>query len=85
MGGRAALTIGAHATVVKCTVQNCALIQNTPVTLPAQGPMQLADPVGMGMAINMLFNVLTAKPRLKGESHIQFDLMRWPRATFTLV
>ncbi len=37
------------------------------------------------MAINMLFNLLTAKPRLKGESHIQFDLMCWPCATFTLV
>jgi hypothetical protein len=34
MGGRATSTIAAHATAVKCTVQNCALIQKTP-TLPA--------------------------------------------------
>jgi hypothetical protein len=47
--------------------------------------MPLADPVGMGMAIDVLFNLLTAKPRLKGESHIQFNLMRWPCAMFTLV
>jgi hypothetical protein len=33
----------------------------------------------------MLFNSLTAKPRLKGESHIQFNLMHWPCATFTSV
>ncbi len=37
------------------------------------------------MAIDMLFKLLTAKPRLKGESHIQFDSMRWPLATFTSV
>ena len=59
MGGRASSTIGAHATAVKHTVQNCALIQKTP-TLPARGPMPLSNPVGMGMAVDMLFNLLTA-------------------------
>ena len=45
--------------------------------------MPLTDPVGMGLAVELLFHSLTAKPRIKGESHIQFDSMRRPRATFT--
>jgi hypothetical protein len=46
--------------------------------------MPLTDPVGMGLAVELLFHSLTAKPRIKVESHIQFDFMRQPRATFTL-
>jgi hypothetical protein len=45
--------------------------------------MPIADQVGMGVAVSILFNSLTATPRLKGETHIQFDLMRRPRATYT--
>jgi hypothetical protein len=84
MGGRVSSTIGAHATAVKRRVQNCALIRKTP-TLPACSPMPLSNPVGMDMALDMLFNLLTAQPWLKGESHIQFDSMRCPRGTFTSV
>jgi hypothetical protein len=84
MGGRASSTIGAHATAVKRMVQNCTLIRKTP-TLPACGPMPLSDPVGMGMAVDMLFNFLTAQPWLKDKSHIQFDSIGRPRGTFTSV
>jgi hypothetical protein len=52
--------------------------------LPTQGPMPIADRVGMGVAVSILFNSLTATPCLKGETHIQFDSMRRPRATYTL-
>jgi hypothetical protein len=45
--------------------------------------MPLTDPVGMGLAVDLLFHSLNAMPRIKGESHIQFDSMRQPRATFT--
>jgi hypothetical protein len=58
------------------------MIRKTP-TIPLRGPMPCADKLGMGTAVDMLFNLLTAKPCLKGEKHSQFDLMRQPRATFT--
>jgi hypothetical protein len=83
MSSRAVSTIGSHAAAVKQTVMNCAQIRKTP-TLSARGTMPLADHLGMGIAMEMLFNSLTATPRLKGEAHIQFDLMQRPQATFTL-
>jgi hypothetical protein len=55
MGGRAVPTLGAHTAAVKQTVANCVQIRKTP-TLPARGPMPLADHLGMGKAVEMLFN-----------------------------
>ncbi len=43
----------------------------------------MVDTVGMGLAVELLFHSLNAVPRIRGESHIQFDSMRQPRATFT--
>jgi hypothetical protein len=82
MGGRAVLTIQSHASALKRVIQNCCMIRKTP-TIPLRGPMPCADDLVMGMAVDMLFNLLMAKPCLKGEKHIQFDLMRRPKATFT--
>jgi hypothetical protein len=82
MGGRAMATIKAHAAAIMRTTQNCKIIQMTP-PIPPRGPMPMSDSVGMGMAVALLFNSLSAIPRLKGETHIQFDLMRRPRATCT--
>jgi hypothetical protein len=45
--------------------------------------MPLADNLGMGMVVDMLYRSLSAKPWFKGESFIQFDSMQLPRATFT--
>jgi hypothetical protein len=39
--------------------------------------------MGMSIAVDMLFNAMTATPRLQGETHIQFELMRQVLATFT--
>ena len=69
-----------HAAALKRSVGNCHLIRKTPTM---GGPMPLTDPVGMGLAVELSFHSLTAKLRIKGESHIQFDSMRRPRATFT--
>ena len=82
MGGRAVATIHGHAAALKRSVGNCQLFRKMP-TIPPQGPMPLTDPVGMGLAVELLFHSLNAMPRIKGESHIQFDSMRQPRATFT--
>ncbi len=82
MGGRAIATIEAHALAVLRTVHNCQQFRKTP-TIPPQGPMPMLDSVGMGLAVELLFHLITAVPQIKGESHIQFDSVRRPRATFT--
>jgi hypothetical protein len=82
MGGCAETTIRAHVAAIRRAVQNSRLIRKTP-TLPPRGPMPIADQVGMGMAVDMLFNSLTDKPCMKGQALIQFDSMCRPRATFT--
>jgi hypothetical protein len=82
MGRRAVATIEAHATAILRTVQNCQQFRKTP-SIPPRGPMPISDGVGMGLAIELLFHSLTAVPHIKGESHIQFNSMRRPRATFT--
>jgi hypothetical protein len=51
--------------------------------IPAQGPCTLEDAVGMSVAVDMLYGSLVSVPRLQGESHIQFELMRCIRATIT--
>jgi hypothetical protein len=76
-------TIGSHAAAVKGTVTNCGRIRKTP-TLPVRGPMPLAGHLGMGIAVEILFNSLTARSRLKGKAQIQFNSMRCPCATYTL-
>jgi len=82
-GGLWPATIHGHAAALKRSVGNCQLFRKTP-TIPPQGPpMPLTDPVGMGLAVELLFHSLNAMPRIKGESPIQFDSMRQPRATFT--
>jgi hypothetical protein len=82
MGGRAVATIEAHKCAVLRMVRNCQQFHKTP-SVPPRGPMPLTDNVGMGLAVELLFHSLTAVPRLKGESHIQFESMRRPRATYT--
>ena len=81
MGGRAVATIEAHATAILRAVRNCQQFRKTPL-IPPRGPMPISDKVGMGLAIELLFHSLTAVPRIKGESHIQFDSLHRSRATF---
>jgi hypothetical protein len=82
MGGRAIATIKAHSTAILIAIHNCQQSRKTPL-IPPQGPMPMSDNVGIGLAVELLFHSITAVPRIKGESHIQFDSMRRPRATFT--
>ena len=83
MGGRAVATIHGHTAALKRSVSNCQLFRKTPA-IPPQGLMPLTDTVGMGLVVELLFHLLNTMPHIKGESHIQFDSMRCPRATFTL-
>ena len=43
--------------------------------------MPLEDNAGMSIAVDMLYNSLSARPRIMGETFIQFDSMRRVRAT----
>jgi hypothetical protein len=45
----------------------------------------MTDDLGMGKATEILYNSLTAKPRIQGQTHIQFDSVRRARATYTLL
>jgi hypothetical protein len=82
MGGRAVTTIPAHAAATKRVVWNCSLFRKTP-TIPARGPMPTGDNVRMSTAVDMLFDSITAKARLKGEDYIQFKSMRRVRSMLT--
>ena len=82
IGGRAVTTTQAHAAAVKRIVCNCAAIRKSP-TIPARGPMPLGDAVGMGIAVDMLQNLLLATLRIPREEHVQFESVRRLRSTFT--
>jgi hypothetical protein len=82
MGGCTITTTKSHAAAIKHMVWNCATIHKTP-TIPPRGPCPLSNTVGMSITVDMLFNVMTDTPRLWGETHIQFELMRQVRTTFT--
>ena len=81
-GGRAVSTIIAKASSIRRTVRECELIRKAPF-IPTRGPMPMSDPVGMGMAVEMLLHSVVAAPRLKDQKFIQFDTMRKLRSTFT--
>lgn len=60
------------------------MIGKTP-TLTNRGLFPILDEVGMGVAVEMLALSVSARPRLKGQEFIQFDTMRKPRATHSLL
>ena len=84
MSSRAESTIASHAAAAKRSIKLCALVGKTPDLL-RRGPMPVSDPVGMGLAVEMLIMSVVARPRLKGQEFIQFDTMRKPRAMHSLL
>lgn len=82
INSRAPATIKAHVAAVNRTIRHCKLLHKTPA-LGLRGPMPTKDPVGMGLAVEMLFLSVTARPRLRDQEFIQFDTMRKPRGTFS--
>ena len=65
MGGRTAATIEAHTSSILQAVLNCWQFRTTPA-IPPQGPMPMSDSVGMGLAVEVLFHLITAVPRIRG-------------------
>jgi hypothetical protein len=80
MLGKAPLTIGHHVCETVSAIKNAELIHKTPL-FHAQGTFPLGDPVGMGLAVDMLVKSLVAKGQL--EKHVQFSTLRRLRATYT--
>jgi hypothetical protein len=80
-GGQAITTTSAYASATKRLVGKCAMFRKTPM-IPPRGPFPLSDTVGMSTAVNMLFHSITAKSRLAGEMHIQYNSMRKIRLTY---
>jgi hypothetical protein len=72
MGDCAITTTKSHAAAIKC------MVWNSP-----RSPYPLSDTVGMSIAVDMLFNAMMATPKLWGETHIQFKMMRQVHTTFT--
>ena len=82
MGSRAPSTIRSHAAAVCRSIKLCTGFGKTP-TIMTRGPMPLQDTVGMGLAVEMLYHSIVAKPKLRGQQFIQYDSMRKLRSTFT--
>lgn len=80
--GRAKSTIASHVRGVKLAIRLSEELGKPPSpSLTPRGPMAISDPVGMSLAVEMLFHSVSAKGRIK--EHIQFDTMRKGRSTFS--
>jgi hypothetical protein len=51
--------------------------------IKARGPMPMKDLTGMGVAVDVLVYLLTAKPRIAGQRFIQYSTTRKIRGTYT--
>ena len=78
--GPAAATIAAHRTGVDRVVRQCMLINKTP-SFPSRGPMPVSDPVGMGVAVEMLHHSINRTGRVSKEGFISYAAMRKGRST----
>ena len=80
MAGKSPLTIRGHLLETIMVLRNAERISKTPSFHP-RGPFPLSDPVGMGLAIDMLVKSLTAKGRLT--DYVQFSTIRKLRGTYS--
>ncbi len=80
MAGKSPLTIRGHLVETIAVLRNAERINRTPSYHP-RGPFPLGDPVGMGLAIDMLTKSLVAKGRLV--DYVQFSTIRKFGATYT--
>ena len=81
MNARARGTIEQHVSFIKNAVENAASINRTPF-FKERGPFPLGDPVGMGLAVDLLLKSIFSKGQIK--DYIQFDTMRKGRSTYTV-
>jgi hypothetical protein len=78
MAGKSLLMIIAHLCETSAVINNAAPVNKTPSYQP-QGPFPLSNPVGMGLAVDVLVKLLVLKGRIK--RHVQFSTIRRLRVT----
>lgn len=83
MNGRSRDTIKGHIRNVLQSVRNCSVIGKTPA-INFRGPLPVCDNAGMSVAVEMLYESITAEGVVDSEGYIQFDTMRKLRSTYTL-
>ena len=81
MNARARGTIDQHVAFIKKAVENAETVNRTPF-FKERGPFPLGDPVGMGLAVDLLLKSIFAEGRIG--QFIQYDTMRKGRSTFTV-
>jgi len=80
MAGKARSTIGGHRRRSVKIINNAVRLNKTP-SLQDRGPFPLKDEVGMGLAVEILQESITAVGKI--EAHVQAETLRQLRATFT--
>ncbi len=80
MAGKSPLTIRGHLVETIAVLRNAERINKTPSYHPS-GSFPLGNPVGMGLAIDLLTKSVVAKGRLV--DYVQFSTIRKLRATYT--
>ena len=80
MNGKARSTITNHRRRIAKLVRNAEKIHKTP-SLQPRGPFPIGDPVGMGLAVDIIRESVTAKGRT--EEYVQAETLRQLRSTFT--
>eukprot|EP00956_Cyclotella_meneghiniana_P014412 scaffold21564_cov22-Cyclotella_meneghiniana.AAC.2 len=77
----ASSTIEGHVRFIRKAVENAETINRTPF-FKERGPFPLGDPIGMGLAVDLLLKSIFSKGQNK--PWIQFHSMRTGRSTFTV-
>ena len=80
--GPAAATVASHRASVDRTVRQCELINKTP-SFPPRGPMPVGDPVGMGVAVEMLHHSTNRTGRVNKEGFISYAAMCRQRGVYS--
>ena len=83
MCGRSKSTIANHVKNVIKSVRNSAVIGKMPAVM-GRGPLPMMDCAGMGVAVEMLYESISAEGVNNPDGSIQFDTMRKIRPTYTL-
>ena len=81
INARASSTIEGHVRFIKKAVENAESINRTPF-FKERGPFPLGDPIGMGLAVDLLLKSIFSKGQIK--PWIQFHSMRTGRSTYTV-
>lgn len=84
MCGRSKATIANHVENAIKSICNSLIIGKMPAVMGGRGPLPMMDCAGMGVAVEMLYESISAEGINNPDGSIQFDTMRKIRPTYTL-